>query len=228
MKKVIFLSVLFWMFLNVPLIFASTPESVPEVITKLKESNSQIRNLECLFIKDVVKDGIRMPETQLNFKYVKEPQMIYLEFMNRYKGQKCVYVKGENEDKMVVRPSGFMKFMKIKLDPKGKKAMAEDIDPVTSMGFDSIIDIVEESYNLSVKDASISSEYIENVSIGDGKFNLIKIYSNNSDDDYIHLYLSQKSFLPYKVSYKMQKNSATYTYENLVTNINLAGDDFQI
>lgn len=203
-------------------------ETVPDVIMKMRESSAKIHDMQCLFIKNVVKEGKKIPETRMEFKFMREPEMIYLTFLNRFKGQKCLYVKGENSGKIVVRPSGMLKFMKLKLDPLGKRAMAESLDPMTGMGFDHLIDSIYQWYAASLRDNRFKAEFIRDQALDGGSFHMIKIASDSEEDGYIYLYVDRDSYLPYKLSYKREDSTATYIYKNLVTNINLAGEDFKI
>lgn len=164
----------------------------------------------------------------MNFKYLKEPVTIFVEFLNRHKGQKCLYVEGENEGKIVVRPSGLMKFMKLKLDPLGKQAMEEDIDPMTSMGFDFVISSVEQWYQSSLVSPAVRADFLRDTPMDGGLYHLLKIVSETEGDGYIHLYVNRDTYLPYKVSYKIENNGAVYTYKNLQTNTHLTRDDFHL
>ena len=228
MKQILCLSLLILLFVHVPVVHSSTEETISDVILKMRENNSKIHDMQCLFVKEITKKGKKFPQTQMTFKYLKEPETIFVEFLNRHKGQKCLYVEGENGGKIVVRPSGLMKFMKLKLDPSGKQAMEEDIDPMTSMGFDSVISSVEQWYQSSLTGPSLRAEFLRDTPMDGGLYHLLKIVSDTEDDGYIYLYVTRDTYLPYKVSYKIENNGAVYIYKNLQTNTHLTRDDFHL
>ncbi len=228
MKRIILVLFLLINFVQTPFSSFANETTVPDVIQKMRKSNSDVQDLTCLFVKEVNKGGKKIPKTSMMFKYLKKPETIFVEFINRFKGQKCLYIKGENNGKMIVRPSGFMKFMKVKINPAGKQAMAESLNPITEMVFDSVIDNFETSYDLSLTDDKFKAEFQKNVTEDGGLFHLLKIASDSKKDEYIYMHINRNNFLPYKIRYKSGDNTATYTYKNLVLNKNLKKSDFTI
>lgn len=225
MKQILCLALLLLLSVHTFSAYASPDETVSDVIVKMKESNAKIHDMQCLFVKSIVKNGKQLPPATMSLKYLKEPETIYIEFLDRYKGRKCLYVKGENNGKIVVRVPGLMKFIRIKMDPRGKQAMEEDIDPMTNMGFGSVIDSVEQWYQISLTAAGFKADLLKDTPVDGGVYHLITIGAATEQDGYLHLYVDRDTYLPYRVSYRLEDNSAVYTYKNLQSNTNLSRDD---
>lgn len=203
-------------------------KTIPEVLQKMRTCSSEVQSLKCLFVKEVSKEGKEIPKTSMTFRYKKDPETIFLEFVDRHKGQKCLYVKGENKGKMVVRPPGVMKFMKVKVDPTGEKAMAESLGPIMNMAPESIVQNIEAFYNQSLADERFKAAYEENVAEDGGLFHLLKIASASEGDGYIYIHINRDSFLPYKIKLRYGNNKAIYTYKDLELNKSFTDKDFKI
>jgi hypothetical protein len=137
---------------------------IPRVIEKMKESFSKIGDMRGLFIKDEVKQGRKIPKMSMAFKYKREPETIFVKFLDVHKAQKCLYVRGQNDNTMIVRPDGFLKFITIRLDPLFERAMEECLNPITMIGFETIIGTAEERYAKSVNEPSTAMTLRDNVS----------------------------------------------------------------
>lgn len=201
---------------------------ISDTMNRVYRKCSEIIDMKCTFVKDVTKEGKKYPRTSMSLKYKKEPESIYLEFLDNYKGQKCLYVRGQNDDKIIVRPAGIMNFMELKVDPLGSFAMAEDIDAMTNMGLETVIKMIDRWYEQSVTDEDLSADFKDDVVENGSYFYKISIYSEKDPNQFVNLLIDQESMLPYKIDYRTDNNSATYVYEGVTTNCNLSPEDFQM
>lgn len=228
MKSFLSLTITFLWLILAPWASFADQASVPEILHKMRENISRVGTMTCIFKQEVVKAGKAIPAAQMEMKYLQEPETIFLEFLTPNKGQKCLYVKGGNQDKMLVRPSGFMGFMTLKLDPAGETAMKESLDPITGMGFNAVLDTFEAFYRTALSSKQYGTAFVMDVQEDGKPLHLLKIDSNQESGNYLHLYIDRESYLPYKVRYKKEKDLATYTYRNLSTNGELDKKAFEI
>lgn len=197
------------------------------VIDKMKEAYLEINDMKCLFIKRITKQGKEFPETSIIFKFKKNPETTFLEYLNPHKGRKCLFIKGENDNKMIVRPDGFWHFMKIKMNPLDKRAMEEDLDPITKMGFKSIIKVVEEWYQKSLTNPLILVDFKKDFIEDDILAYRLHIKEKNSSN-FLLLLINKQTFLPYKFQYNYDSNCAIYIFKNVSKNCNLRDEDFEL
>lgn len=227
MNKLGFLAAICMMFVLSAPAYAST-EAIPDVIKKMRSSASEIKDMKCIFTKKITKKGVIIPETAMEFRYLKSPETLYVEFLNRYKGQKCLYIKGQNDGKMIVKPSGLMSFMKLNLDPTGELAMEESLDPMTGMDFNSTISALEELLKKGQAQPGGKAEFIKDIKDGDQSFHLIKCFSTSDKNVFFHMYIDRQTFLPRKIQYKDGNNMATYVYSDIAVNSGLNEKDVTI
>jgi hypothetical protein len=110
-------------------------DPVRDLLLQMKDRYETIAHMQCRFTKEVTIDGRKVPRTSMLFRFRKSPETIYLEFLNRHRGRRCLYIRGENDGKMIVRPEGLLQLMTLSLDPMDEKAMQESSEPITRMGF---------------------------------------------------------------------------------------------
>lgn len=206
----------------------SSTDNFADVITRMKANASQIKDMKCIFSKTIVKNGVSFPETTMEFKYLKSPETLFVEFLNRYKGQKCLYIRGKNEGKMAVRPSGLLGIMKLDIDPSGELAMEESLDPMTGMDFSSTISVLEDLLKNNSNNPDSRAEFIKNIGEENQKFHMIKCYSASDSNSYFHMYIDQETYLPRKIHYKAGNNMATYVYSNVSINCGIGEKDITL
>lgn len=200
--------------------------TIPVALETMKQSNEMIRDMTCIFVKTITKSGKSFPETQMKLNYIKEPEVIYLEFINRFPGQKCLYAEGENQGKLKVRPSGFMKFTTLNLDPEGDMAMVESLEPVTAISFNSVIQNFELFYTESLKVSNVAISVKTDVSEDNDLYHLLMITSDSGE--FFNMYIHRKTCLPYKIQYKRGTDMATYVYKDMACNTHLNRSDLNI
>lgn len=206
----------------------ATTESltIQEILDTMKRNNRTIQDMTCLFVKTITKNGKAIPETRMRLRYIKEPEVIHLEFINRFPGQKCLYVQGENKGKLKIRPSGFMKFMTLDLDPSGDTAMEESLDPVTAISFNSVIRNFELFYQEALKNPAVKASVQTDVPEDNERYHLLTIQSDSGE--YLNMFVHPKTCLPYKIHYKHGSDMATYIYQDVVQNTHIERSDLTI
>ena len=93
-----------------------------------------IQDYECTFIKRELL-GKKLHKTNMKMKFREEPFSVYLKFLDTNAGREVLYVKGQNNNNLLVREPGFKAMLGvIPLPPTGPDAMAENKYPITSIG----------------------------------------------------------------------------------------------
>jgi len=202
-------------------------DQVRALIADMKTSYSNLDHMQCRFTKDIVIDGRKVPKTIMVFKFRKTPKTICLEFLNRFKGRKCLYVEGENDNKMLVRPDGLMSFATFTVDPLGERAMAESTAPITKMGFGPIIETIEEWHRKSFSDPGVKIDYADDYpEAGRSFFRLFG--EGETGNDFLLILIDRKTFSPYKMEYRHGNSYGLFLYEKIDINGGLTDSDFEI
>ena len=96
-----------------------------------------IHNYSGTFIKqERIKDELG-PVQVIAFKFRQEPFSLFMEWKENPLGaDRLLYVEGQNDDKMLIHPTGLMKWLKcLKLSPNGKQARKSTLRPCEKFGF---------------------------------------------------------------------------------------------
>jgi len=177
------------------------------LLTEMKKSEREIIDLECLFLKQITKNNNEFPLSQIFYRYKKNPDTVFIQYLNRYEGRKLLYVSGQNDNKIVVRPEGFFSFTTIKVDPFSEKAMAEDLEPITKLNFHAIIDEMEKIYIQRLGNSTV--EFKEN-DTEDGRPVYRLIIQEKQSSNYFNFAIDKQKVLPYKLYYKIDNNNPTW------------------
>ena len=100
-----------------------------------------------------------------------EPFSVYLKFRypQRLNGQQAIFVRGQNDDKMVAHGVGFQRIAGTqKLDPNGFFAMQGNKYPITEMGILNLIDKLLEVGYKDIKSGECEVKYYEDAKLGSG------------------------------------------------------------
>ncbi len=202
-------------------------DRVLTLITDMKSSYADLVHMQCRFTKDIVIEGRNIPRTVMLFRFKKTPKTIYLEFLNRFEGRKCLYIEGENDNKILVRPDGFLQFITLNVDPLDDRAMAESTEPIMEMVFGPIIESVDKWLRKSLTDQRVKfdlrDDYLEN-----GR-PYIRLFGKwDAGDDFLLILIDRKTFSPYKLEYRHGNNYGHFLYEDIEINGGLTDSDFEI
>jgi len=96
-----------------------------------------IRNYTGTFIKQERIDNRLGPRQVIAFKFRQKPFSLFMEWKENPLGaDRMLFVEGQNNDKMLVHPTGLLKWLKcIKLDPDGKQARKCTLRTCREFGF---------------------------------------------------------------------------------------------
>lgn len=108
-----------------------------------------------------VKAKLRKPQV-IAFKFRNEPFSIFMQWKkNPDKADRMLYVKGQNNNKMVVHPRGLLGFIRsVERDPKGKAVLKNSLRTCDKFGIRNLLNRVTGLYKGNVQDKGFSAKYI--------------------------------------------------------------------
>jgi hypothetical protein len=177
--------------------------------------------------QELVKGRLSPPETM--FVKWKRPFCVYIKTMSgKHKEREIIYVKGKNNDKMIVSPGGILGALTVRISPDSALAKRESRHTITEAGLPSIISrmistIQDEDRPGSpakvtyVGEESCSPERVIHLSIENSS------YAPRTD-----IRLSTGTLFPYSIiSYDTDGTVLeSYTYRDIKTNVGLTDADF--
>jgi len=203
-----------------------------ELFGKAVAAFAKVDDYTCTFHKiEMVNGDIIASKSDLK---VKKPfSVFYKESAGPNKDIACVYIDGQNDNKMVTRNTGVLGLMTVNLDPYGFVAMKGNRHPVTHIGIGYILssasrDIARAHKN---KDAVFSYEGVSEI-YGRKAHQIKTVYPENKGyyAHIVQLWYDDETSLPLKISMFDWKKEfiEEYSYENLKTNVGLTEKDFII
>jgi hypothetical protein len=108
-----------------------------------------------------VKKKLLKPQV-INFKFRNKPFSIFMQWKkNPGKADRMLYVKGQNNNKMVVHPRGLLGFIRsVERDPKGKDVLKSSLRSCDQFGMRNLLNRVTGLYKGNVKDKGFTAKYI--------------------------------------------------------------------
>lgn len=219
--------------LNHPL--APAIQLVGECQTKL----AAVKDYSATFLKKEEITGKTL-EQSMAIKVREKPFSVALKFNNPYRGRQVIYVEGQNNGKMLVKPEGFKSIVgTLSIDPNGDQALAENRHPITQAGISSMIRLVQTQWKSELKHEDIHEiEIIETKNLGQS---CLKIQVKRTKQlpgipfQMTSLSLSKETKLPVRIenyawptgSEKVPQLVEEYTYQDLKVNIGLGDQDFR-
>lgn len=192
-----------------------------------------IRNYSGTFIKQERIKGKLGPVQVIAFKFRQEPFSLFMEWKENPLGaDRLLYVEGQNDNKMLVHPTGLMKWLKcLKLAPNSKQARKSTLRPCEKFGFRRNILEALKVYRLAKQNAELTIKSSGPETI-DGREYLIleRILPEKKQYPTARLVvrLDLEYILPVQITcYDRQGNLISrYAFTDLKFNTNLTDKDF--
>ncbi|MBW8015211.1 MAG: DUF1571 domain-containing protein [Planctomycetes bacterium] len=98
----------------------------------------------------------------ISFKFRNKPFSIFMKWKkNPGKADRMLYVKGQNNNKMVVHPRGLLGFIKsVERDPRSKSILKTSLRTCDQFGIRNLLNRVTGLYKGNMKDKGFSAKYI--------------------------------------------------------------------
>lgn len=205
---------------------AAGPDEALRLLALMKAANASVADLECVFRFEVTKGGKRFPPHCAVLRLRTEPETIHMTYVEPNKGRQVLYIKGQNNGKMKVRPGGFWKFLVISIDPQGEQAMEGAIDPLTAQGLANVVRqaeaIVAEAGRAGNCEVSVDWDYRE----GPGVYARLRVAGPPVGE--MVMLVDKATFMPFRIVKSKGGDGATYAYEGIRLNPGLKDSDFRL
>jgi negative regulator of sigma E activity len=160
----------------------------------------------------------------------RKPQDVKFMWIAPKKGQKAVFLKGQNDDKLRARKGGLLSMVAVNLDPLGDRAMEDNRHPITQAGIGYLIqrtleDIAKGQYEL---------KYLGDEPLDDRPCYHIEFTSKGAKGYHYGLktefWIDKELKLPIQSKHFDYDNRwiETYSYGQLKLNVGLRDSDFEI
>lgn len=136
-----------------------------EIAYKARAAVDKVDDYQCEFSKtEALKNKI--VKTRMEMKFREEPFSVYLKFLDPKggkdpnAGREVIYVKGANENKLLVHEAGLMSSLgTFKLVPTGPDAMADNKYPITQIGMKNMLNTLIKLWEEEGKKDGIKTQY---------------------------------------------------------------------
>ena len=168
------------------------------------------------------------------------PLSVYLKMLapDSIAGQEAIWVKGQNNDKLIGHTTGFLNVKRAYIDPAGPIAMQGNLHPIYEIGFLNLVKKMREvgSRDLQYPDCSVT--VTRDVSVGDRTCTLIEIKHTQKDPKFefhvAKIYIDQRrdvlvgyeGFLWPEKEGDPPKLKEKYFYTDVKLNVGLTDKDF--
>jgi Protein of unknown function (DUF1571) len=225
---------------NQPAADEAHPLYIPlQMAYQAKEPLSEIRDYECVFTKREL-IGKKLVKTSMRLKFRDEPFSVYLKFLDTNAGREVLYVKGQNNNNLLVREAGIKALVGVvTLSPTGPDAMTENRHPVSSIGMKEMLNMVIKQWEAEAKFGGTTTQKRPDSKLPTGE--ICTVYESVHEKPYkdfkfhtTRLWIDDKSGLAIGVQQlgfpgKNDKEPPTveeYFYSDLKLNRNLTDADF--
>ncbi|WP_373651022.1 DUF1571 domain-containing protein [Schlesneria sp. DSM 10557] len=168
---------------------------------KAHDKLEEIEDYECIFVKREV-IGKKLIKASMKMKFREEPFSVYLKFLDNSPGREVLYVKGQNNNNLLVREAGFKSIIgTVALPPAGPDAMAESKHPITSIGMKQMLQRVIKQWELESKFDGTTTQKRPNSKLPTGEICTVfeSVHEKPYKDFKFHttrLWIEDKSGLP--------------------------------
>jgi outer membrane lipoprotein-sorting protein len=202
--------------------------SLPITFEKIKATYESVHDYRCIFSKnEFLKGRMKLEKMEMLFR---KPQDIKFMWIAPKKGQKAVFLKGQNDDKLRARKGGLLSMVAVNLDPLGDRAMEDNRHPITQAGIGYLIqrtleDIAKGQYEL---------KYLGDEPLDDRPCYHIEFTSKGAKGYHYGLktefWIDKELKLPIQSKHFDYDNRwiETYSYSQLKLNVGLRDSDFEI
>lgn len=215
--------------------FSYTPESadLEKILLECKKSYAKICDYSCRFNKREQINGKIYEEHNIVLSALKNDAIHMRWTEGDNKGTEAVFVKGRNDDKLLVRTGGIMDIFTFSLDPCGSMAMRHNRHTIMEAGLGPLLDQLEKYFYLAKNDKESSLSLAEDKPGGRTGFYLVKAVFPPGKGYYAHdieIVIDKELMLPVKVTVLGWHGEflEEYSYEKIKINTGLTLSDFDL
>jgi outer membrane lipoprotein-sorting protein len=109
-------------------------------IMAMRHAYEGVNDYIATFYKQERISGRLLDEEKIELKFQK-PFKVYMRWVGKvHKGREALYVQGKNDNKVIGHEGGFLGFITLRMDPKGRLAVRGNRHPITEMGLGYLIE----------------------------------------------------------------------------------------
>lgn len=212
---------------------------VIKIIGESQGKTVTVKDYSATFLKKEEIKG-KIVDQSMDIKVRESPFSVILKFNNPYRGRQVIYVEGQNNGKMLVKPEGFKSLIgTLSIDPNGEQALAENRYPITQVGISSMLRLVMAQMKSELKYPDIHKVEMTEAKVNGQSCRKIEVTRlkkvPGTPFQVSTLYLSAETLLPVKIENydwsagvgSAPKLVEEYTYLNLKINVGLRDQDFR-
>ena len=128
-----------------PLIAGADIADPHQIMQRMASAYEGITDYTAVFLKRERIDGV-LPELEKIELRFQEPFKIYMAWQRPYKGRVAVFVKGENDDKVLISPDGMFSFMRLALEPTSPRITRDSRHSILEAGLSNMIQHIMHEY----------------------------------------------------------------------------------
>ena len=204
--------------------------------------DSSVLDYTGTFIKQERIKGKLHKEQTIDFKFRNKPFSLFMQWTkNPGKADRLLFVKGQNNNKMIVHPAGLFSLIKsVERDPKGKEVFKHSLRSCDKFGIRNLLDRISSVSKISSKNGNFKAAYtgetlidkrpcmVIETDIGKIKVTDQKGKTEVSNVEKVILTVDLGYCLPVSIKSLDAKGNliSKYTYSNLKFNTNLSDANF--
>lgn len=174
-----------------------------------------------------------LPQETIFLKF-RKPLSIYMKWTKApHKGRESLYVQGWNNNRMRCHDGGVKRLIVLNLDPKGRTAMKNNLHPITTIGIGHFVKILGDEMRKAMKADELGFVLRGEEEVAGRKTQLVEIAfpEHRRKEYYARRFLVNRDvengiLIRIRVYDGEDRVVEDYTYEELDTDADLTGADF--
>ena len=206
---------------------------VDTLMERSLESYSRVSDYTCRFHKTELIGEELLTERNILFKFMK-PMHIHMKMTEgRNRGIRTLYIEGENDNRMRVKPKGLLGFLRVSIDPEGKRAMKDNRHSILEAGIGHVLGLVDANYRRWREGAGGTIIYEGEEVLAGRRVHAVRAVFPKDKGYYGHVIrvsFDAVNFLPVRiVVYDWEDRLLEdYQFEDLELNVGLKRKDFKL
>ena len=133
----------------------------------IRRYDREVKGYRCVLHKQERLDGKLQPSEEIACQFREKPFSVLMDWREGARlAQKTLYVKGENDDKLLVKPAGFLALAGVvERDPNGDDARKSSRVPITDFGIKIGMEHTLSSWQAAQKQNALHVEYLGEVKV---------------------------------------------------------------
>ncbi|MCZ6872501.1 MAG: DUF1571 domain-containing protein [bacterium] len=173
------------------------------IMQRLINAYDGIHDYTTLFLKRERIAGVMRPIEKIEMRF-QQPFKIYMAWQKPDNGRVLTFIKGKNNNKILVNPGGILRFMQISLAPTNVLAMRNEHHSILQVGLHNTIMLLKQQYERGMQRNEIDL-YFRGYGEIDGRptYHLEFICRADNQDGYYayrgEIWVDQEHYLPIKL-----------------------------